>query len=291
MLPGLEKGSTNTEAEALSSFASMITPKGVTNWAPLRFVIFIFLGWITLPLDLWLRVEHGERALSALRVFNAFFALKAFWLISYFVLWLFEEEVRQGGLIPWLETRPIHVSLGPLFEAALVVAGLAHLWRINYRRRKKIIWHSQSNGISILEITGIADAINARLADARPYGRTIAFRLDYWIIYRFVEPVFVLLLSQVVYSVDPVSGVWLTVVCVCIFWRNNYIYTQQWHRLLDFWDTQLESAYIRQAAQGAPAHETAGVMVVPGVSEVLARVESLDVEKRVRETLSPQKDH
>lgn len=283
--PGLEKGSSNRELSKILLITALFMPS-LAKWAEvLRAIAVGILGWVTTPLEMFLRVEHGERTLSPLRIMNSFLVLQVLWIITYGISYLVGKFISSNGFIV---VSAGGMGLHPLFQAAFLITSFYHLWRISYRRRKGIIWHSMSSGISILEEIGLLAAVNEVLAEITVDGRHIPYRVSRWTIYLYIEPLMGLLIAEFMLLLDVNTGIWLIVASVALFFRNHLMHAQQRALLLDYQDSQIDAEYFRKAARQETPKDTAGVQVIPGFEEAFTEAEDIDFQKRMDQTFSPE---
>lgn len=279
MLHGLEKGSTNEELENAQLFAALIMPNAVQNLGVIRAFVSTILSWLCTPLEMFLRFEHGERTLSVLRVFNSFLALQVFWFVSSGVTYALRQVVRSSSLAGMVDIPQTGIGVPAGFQAAFLLASAFHLWRISYRRRKNVRIHSFSAGLSVIEAVGFLDWVNRLLKRWK-----IPFEMTRWTLYLYIEPLIGALAAYCLQTLDPITSLWLWIASVSLWLRNSLMAAQQRHILLDYYDSILDSEFIRAAANQAPPKETAGIMVLPGFAEAFAHAEELNVSKRVQDT-------
>jgi hypothetical protein len=289
ILPGLEKSNSEDELGKMAIFASLVMPEAMKNAGAIRTLLAIILSYLSLPLEIFMRLDHGERTLSPLRVFNALLVLQSFWFVTSVVSDLIGRAISASSLLGGVSTSSGGVGVPSFFQAAFLLASACHLWRISYRRRKGIRVHSFSAGYSLIEAVGWLDWANSLLGRITLLGRwKIPFRLTRWHLYLYFEPLIGALVAHVLQVHDPITSVWLWIASTSLFIRNHLMAAQQRAILLDYFDSQLDAEFIRRAADQAPPTETAGIMVLPGFAEVFAHAEALDIADRVRKTFSSE---
>lgn len=209
---------------------------------------FHALGGFSGGLELLVRHEFGERYVSLNRIVFAFLSMHAFRFVFVFVLMLSNFSLAPslfGGGSPRISfsaTTPLFTLLSIL----VLVTGVWHMWRVFYRARKDIPWHSMSFGVSRLRFF-------ARLAG-----------INDWVLYRFVEPFLFIALGFGLYqTLDRLTGAWMMVSGLSLFIKNQMVFAEQRNRYLDTIDAKIESKYMGAAQAGASKKETAGYEVVP----------------------------
>lgn len=253
------------------------------GWAYQQIAFFvtlmsIVLGWFSVSVEVFLRHSFGERYLSLLRLFMSWIALSFF--------------ATGGQIMALVGVGTSNTDRGALsalggfafFQVLYwVFIGMSiwHLWRISQRNRRGERWHSWSFGISWLN--GLI---------GRKIGPVV---IDDWSLYRFVEPVLVLVLAFVFGIFSGVVAVWFFVASVTLFIKNNYLYSQSRGRMLDMIDAQIASDYFQAALQGQDKRQTAGfVMVRPpraldrnqdGIPDPLQAPQTVDFSRTLNETV------
>lgn len=281
MLPGLEQGSTHEELTKDLFMASLIVPSKIIEGAGvMQQIVATFTDWLSSPYAWVIRLEPGERTLSPLKVVNTFIALKAYWFVAS-GLWYLSGQVASIT-DPYVIKHPL-MDVPPIIQAVVLISGLYQLWASSYRRRKGVRILSTSAGWSVLEAVGLLDGVNALLKLAG-----IPFLISRWTLYLYAEPLLVAMAAYATGPYDTLTSVWLWIVCGSWYVQNAMMEARQRHKLLSYWDSQINSENLVKAALGAPPTETQGVQVIPGYKEAIAHAAELDIKGRVDKTFSSE---
>lgn len=200
----------------------------------------IFLGWFSLPLEILLRRDFGERYLSIIR----FFIAATFVGLSRSVITLISFATGYNTfayLVGW------------------VVFGLFifHRWQIRKRKKSGTPWHSMSFGVSHLD--GLVRWV-AR--ENIPMLSPMVRNWDDYTLYRWVEPGLCLMVSWFFWYFDPGLSVYLLISTAALFLKNQIDYNQQYNQYLDQIDAQIEAEYMQMAIDGLPKTQTGGFSIV-----------------------------
>lgn len=281
MLPGLEQGNTHEELAKDLFMASLFIPSRIIDGAGLiQQVIAHLTDWLSAPYSLIIRLDPGEHTLSPMRIINTFIALKLFWFFASGAWYIASQLASITD--PYVIRRTI-IDVPPLILVVFFISSFYQLWAISYRRRKGIHLLSTSAGYSVLEALGLLDGVNSLLKRAG-----IPFRISRWTLYLYVEPLLVAIAAYLVGPYDTITSVWLWIVCGSWYVQNALMEARQRHRLLSYWDSQINSENLVKAAHQAPPTETQGVQVIPGYAEAIAHAAELDIKARVAKTFTSE---
>ena len=226
--------------------ARLFSGPGFDQVLPMINLVIVVLGWFSLSIEVFLRKDFGERYLSPIRFFLAWFAFSTLAFGGQVVnLMGMAYGPREGGEV-WkglLSGLLFHV----LYWGFLIMSAW-QFRRISKRNKRGERWHSWSFGVS--RFSGLI-------------GRKVgSFTIDDWALYRFIEPTAIFALAVLVGLVSVPAGSWLWLASVTLLLKNNYMYAQAHGRLLDLVDAQIEGQYLQAALRGEDKQKTAGYSVV-----------------------------
>lgn len=258
---------TRDELAKVEFLTRSLTP-GKDIFAPIKFIytlFMVFLGWISLTLEVFARREFGERYFNPVRIIFAWFTLGFYRF--FFVLWFSLSNFSIGGS---LFGGGSSFNLGAttpffrLFTWGFLIASGAHILRIYLRNKQGIQWHSQSFGISWFS----------------------ALPLDDWKLYRFVEPVafFIVGLILAIFF-DRLLGIWIVLAAGSLFLKNQMAYADLRGRYLDLIDSRIESEFLTSAVHGTPKSETKGFSVMPVPAGTVLPEDAASIEETVEEVM------
>jgi hypothetical protein len=241
-----QKQELNSAAAEAGYLGELLFPGTMQFIRTLMTVIIIFLGWFALPLELLTHHRFGDRYLGWFRVSLSFLSVSAVYM-----------GITTIALLPSLmnsNRSSAYLALGGIFGIGFWILGLYHLLAIWLRNRSGMIWHSRSNGISLLRYLNIPQAVSL-------WGFRITWADD-WSLMRFFEPLICLGVSLLLAQVFLPLGGTLIVASVALLLRSNLAYHQLRNRILDMADAQIEAQCFTAALNGASKQKTAGVPVV-----------------------------
>lgn len=274
-MSGAVRGTSSAPGELgnLEYMSSVFAPGTTAFLKAMTNVFIIWLGWITTPADAALRRDFGERALGWVRLILSYFSMGVFLEVATYLDYAFNPSAAYA--------RSFHAATTVNGVLLLVFFLLAcwHRARIAWRQRAGIQWHSYSLGLSRVE--DLARMLNAPF----PWLR------DDFVLLRFVEPGLLYLLGHVVRQTHTIIGVWLLVMAVALFVRNQLIYAQNRGRILDLIDARIEAEYFSKAASGKPKQEAAGMSIASDArasfNHVFAMPTNDDTAATVHSVLTP----
>ena len=154
-----------------------------------------------------------------------------------------------------------HSFLFKLFIWAYCLRCAWHLLEIWRRNLDGVEWHSQSYGISYLEYYLPWDLWNSLIRHI-PYSIVRqALEPTDWKIYCIVEPLAGFIAAQVLWRIDGLLGVWMTISSISLAAKSILHYMEFRSRFLNLSDSRIEGQYMQQALQGVNKRETAGFSV------------------------------
>jgi hypothetical protein len=277
---------TTVDNQKLKYLASIVTPRpAFAAMETLYHVTMIMLGWWSLPLELFLRKEFGERYLSLLRIWIAWMLLGTFtFFYSLFAAMAGDPMAffAYSGMTQSMWNTGMSGLLYHLFYYAFILLAIWHRYRIWKRGRDGQPWLSICFGVSHLEMIPWQ-----RLIEKIPYAGSFISRyvtIDDYFLYRFLEPVLCLLLGRLIHPVDGFLGTFITISAVALFVKNAMVYNQMRGQMLDMMDAAISSSYLAEALKGRAKEQTAGFSVIPlplaGLFE-----DELDLTATVQDTL------
>lgn len=269
----------------LKYLGSVTMPRTFAAMEVLYNVIMILLGWWSLPLEVFIRKEFGERYMSLMRIWIAWAVLGMFtFLYSLFAVMAGDGMafLAYSGMTQTLWNTGMSGLAYHLFYYAFLLLAIWHRYRIWKRQQEGDVWLSTSFGISHL-----AAVPWQRLLERIPYAGPVISRyvtIDDFFLYRFMEPALCLLLGRLIHPMDGLLGTYITIAAVALFIKNNMAYNQMRGRMLDMIDSAIESSYLAESLKGRPKEQTAGFSAVPLPLAGLFD-EELDLAATVRETM------
>ncbi|MBZ0296719.1 MAG: hypothetical protein K8L99_29425 [Anaerolineae bacterium] len=267
----LASGGTNSEEfQRATLLSEWLMPKTTQTLRGLSAIAALFLGWLAVPLEVFIRYGQGERYMGLLRMFYGFGMIQTFFMI-----------VIAVGL-PYRYTQ-----FTELFLLAYVMLAVAHQMQMWRRARAKIPWHSRAFGISHLQKLTLR--LEAWLIGKPvPFlnGRKVPpFNISDWVLYRFIEPVTFVLLGLALRQYEPLVGLYLLVASAALFVKNNHLYNMERDRILDIIDAQIEQTYLQDALDGKPKEKTAGFTVAPVTYPDFPAEDAPDIAATVARTM------
>jgi hypothetical protein len=169
------------------------------------------------------RKDFGERYLGWINLYFGYSVVAAFLFLGNLLGML----LRHG---------PSHFMV--YFWLAFIGASLYHRFEIHRKNNAGVQWHSMYIGTSLLPL---------------PYSPEK--------VYKFFEPLTVLLVGYIFSKIDWQVGTWLMIAAVSLFINNHLVFHQEHQTVLDMRDAQIEAKYMSDAFAGKPASQTAGFAV------------------------------
>lgn len=249
---------------------------GVNKWArssrTIGFIMFI-LGWFTIPIEVLLRRDFGQRWFTMVNFYAGAFLLLLFAGLQYFVTVIWEFVV--GFIESILENffsydahyyKPLFADLMDksmmYILLAYMVLGSYHLFKIWWRNRANIALHSFDDGTSRLEplggllmqvINAIAVPFVALYVSLLPKGQRGSIDIPQLIQDRTaftntaVEP---FLLFALAIKLNGVLSLWLFISAIATTIHANWKETAKLNKILDFRDSVIEAKVMMQLRNG-----------------------------------------
>ncbi|MCA9304974.1 MAG: hypothetical protein KDA16_00445 [Phycisphaerales bacterium] len=174
---------------------------------------FLLLHMFSVPIEVFFRWRFGERHLTLMSIVSG--AL---------ILGVMTKLFKPG---PY-DNRP--ESVAGYFAIAFFFVIVAHAAEMSYRRKKHILWHSRSPGLSIIPWHKIPG-----FSYESPVWRLIEpaaiFALGYWIATRRHDP----------------FGWYLVGGSVAMWFKTEIIYSAKYNKVLDLQDQRIEADIANQA--------------------------------------------
>jgi len=285
---------TRQELDNVTFVASTFAPGPMQFLLVVSRLFAIFLGWLSLSAEIFVRFRLGERYLTILRVLLAWLAFQVFRQLYYLIgafLVLIDGAMNinivdivfgGGGMKPGLGrfifpeiTVAYHV-----FEYAFWFLSALQMILIWKRNSDEVIWHSQSFGLSWLEFlpwgvwNWLVKKLPSRLAQS-------ALVIDDWKLYCLIEPLVCFVVAMALGTYDEVLGLWLRVASVALLFKNWMTYSDMRSRLLDMTDAEIENRYMTESLNGVDKRDTAGFSVVPARHIAAFRSGKLNIAETV----------
>lgn len=185
---------------------------------------FEILNVMSMSVEIFIRHSFGERYVNWIRFIFSLLMLQS-------VLGI----LRFFGALPFIGTGN-YPTVSSYFWYSFVGLTIYHLFRIWWRNKKGIPWHSRSFGISHLSFLPFNDNV----------------------LYRVVEPMACLTVSWLLHPISPFTANWLLVSSFCLLIKNNLLYNIQRGRVLDLIDGRIEAAVMAGTMEGTDKRKTAG---------------------------------
>lgn len=235
----------DSAAEEVGQVAQILMPDLTAKVNAFAIITMIVLGWLSSPLETFLRWNLGERYLTITRVVVSLATLSLFYF-GYHIL------------------RPTSVLAVPMegysILCVFIPLAILQLAIIQARNRLGIAWHSMSSGISIFYLIW-----SVRLEHLSWMPKSIGKVLNNdWLLYCVIEPVFCFLVGRLVMQnmLMESVGAWIQVASICLAIKNLMGYQQLRNRMLDRQDARIEAEYLNKAEKGASKIDTAGFGIV-----------------------------
>jgi hypothetical protein len=256
---GLFDKRTQAELDFADQVASLFSggttgePGGGNNPAKLifRFIAFL-MGWLSVTLEVFIRHDFGERYLGWLRLIFSLATLGPFLLLP-----------AMLGVAP---------PLALILWAAAYILGYIHrlvIWRRNMKGEQ---WHPDSFGISWLwPLVTLPHRIPT---DAAPL-RFIRAHFTDWTLFRWVEPIFFLLLANVLGRFSSMVGFWMTTASIAMLLQHNIIFYQRRDEYLIAIGNMIKARYWPEVLKVGHARQMKGYHAIPASPkerEILARL-------------------
>ena len=153
------------------------------------------------------------------------------------------------GMAALLEIYPLYIGI---YLAIVWLAALYHMFEIQRKNFKGVLWHSLFHGHAVLE------PLLVRL----PSGK------NFWAREIVLEPLLIMIIGKILYfTLDQGLGALISMSGVFMVIRGVTHYRQYREDLLDQKDNLIEAEYALSVFEGAPVEDTAG-FTVPNVSQM-----------------------
>lgn len=250
---------------------------GVNKWArssrSVGFVMFI-LGWFTIPIEVFLRKDFGQRWFTAVNFYAGMFLLILFATIQYIWTMLLEwlQDFIDGvasSINPFYTEEPTTLTDKVMDKSMLYVLliytlmGSYHLFRIRWRNRNNTALHSFDDGTSRI----------ARIADYLIQVMNVMTAPIMWACVRLLprkervgiptprlindntaftntvaEPLLLLLLAI---ELHGIVSLWLFISAIALAVHANWKETAKLNKVLDFRDSVIEAKMMAQLRREA----------------------------------------
>lgn len=201
----------------------------------------VLLNVLTLPPELFLRKDFGERYVSPAKLLVTLIAVQFIQVpILIFVL---------VGVAPDLENEYYWVytlATMVLFNLLFFGLGLIRYTGARDRSRRGERWHSRCDGVS------------NRLVTATTFGKKESTE---WRVRQFTEPSVTFCLGMLGCVFGPVVGLYLMIAALLMAVKVSAMYAKGRAMYLDHHDDIIESEQWARAMEGAPVEETEGFRV------------------------------
>jgi hypothetical protein len=240
---------------------------GLNKWAQssrtVGFIMFV-LGWFTIPVEVLLRRDFGQRWFTTINFYAGFFLLLVFAVVQYVVsaLWGGIQEFisRIATAINPFHTEPEAYFTDRIMNGSMafflfiyMLMGSYHLFKIWWRNRTNTALHSFDDGTSRMEplagyLMRVLNVLTVpfvylyrRLLPRKqrlgiPAPKLINDRTAF--ANTVVEPVFLLMLS---YQFQGIASIWLFISAIALAIHANWKETAKLNKVLDFRDSVIEA--------------------------------------------------
>lgn len=224
------------DQQTLKTLGAFMPLPGMANemLAGLSNILFLILNALALPAEILLRKDFGVRYLTIIQFSFAAGVTGGLW----FLLSLFSDF----GWLFWV------------YNAATTIMFWRHWFDIRKKIKNGILWHSESFGISRFEFLGGISKQFSLLPN-------VEF-LDDFFLYRWVEPLLVILVAIVIKFFDPTMSLLLILVGLGLFLKAHILYDQGLNHIWDLIDNMIASEAMEKAFMGASKTEVNGMNFV-----------------------------
>ena len=231
-------------------------PKTVQQIQGLKNLILLVFSWITPTILCFSRTKFGERVITLEQILLSFLTMKVFG----FFLWLglgisglLSGGIGASVMFTGIRLPGLYLDWFNLFNLLVLIACLCHWGWIQWKRWRREVWHSQSFGISRLNIL-------IWLSRLQPFR---LLHLSDGLLYRVVEPlIWFWIGSWLKVNLDMVTGIYIQVAAFALFVQANAQYRDLRNKILDQQDAEIEAVFLEAVRKGAPKKETAGFSLV-----------------------------
>jgi hypothetical protein len=243
---------------------------GIYKWGRTsRFVNFVtgFLGWFTIPFEVFFRRDFGQRWFTRLNFWAGFFLIIIFTLLQWLVdryspevqkfLMDFSKAVhpsQKDELLTDIDPTVYMLGIALLY----LLMGLYHLFKINWRNQANMSLHSFDNGTSRLEwfSYGLQWLINIiavpflaiyflliprKQRKGKPFPRLITDTTAFT--NTILEPTALFFLW---WSTSSVISIWFLLSGVAMLQHSQLVESARKNKILDFRDGKIEAEAIRE---------------------------------------------
>lgn len=241
---------------------------GFNKWAQSSRTIgflLLLLGWFTIPVEVFLRRDFGQRWFTAVNFYTGLFLLLIFATAQH--LWHALWDKIQGYVLNlWSMINPYYTQPEPddfldglmdasmlLVLTAYIIIGGYHLFKVWWRNRTDTALHSFDDGTSrfewlaglVMKIVNILAIplvylgvflIPSRQRKSKPVPRLINDRSSF--ANTVVEPLLVFYLAM---QVSGMLGLWLLFSAIALTIHANWKETAKKNKMLDFRDSMIEA--------------------------------------------------
>lgn len=211
-------------AMAVASWAMPDLAQSLRSWLDL---VYIFSGWFSVSLEVFLRTNFGERHLNWMRLYLAYSLMTVALMIA----------MAFGALDVWI--------IG--FVGFYVGLSVFHVIHIQWKNRKGILWHSRMIGLSAIDVI---------------IRKLIGWKLPVWVLTCIAEPAAGFFAASFFGQLSPMLGLWLGLASFSLALRNMIVQSNLHAKELDYKDAQIEMLNLPKASAGYDVRDTAGVVAV-----------------------------
>lgn len=254
---------------------------GMNKWRQssrtIGFIMFI-LGWFTIPVEVFLRRDFGQRWFTALNFYAGLFLLLIFAMVQYVLAALW------GGMQDFFSRlasaiNPFHTQEEPTFTDGImdksmmlllityILIGSYHLFKIWWRNKANTALHSFDDGTSRFEplagylmrllnwlavpFVAIYRRLLPKAQRTMAAPKLISDRTAFT--NTVFEPLVLLLLS---FWFQGITSVWLFISTIALTIHANWKETAKMNKILDFRDSMVEAKTMRQFRENAESAAT-----------------------------------
>ncbi len=259
---------------SVQQMANYFMPASASNMLlNLAEILRIILSWSTVTLDVFVRREFGERALTLARVTIGLLTIQFFLMLA--------NIQTAFAWVPGVNPLASARTINQWYLICFVLLAILHLVRIWQRNQAGIPYHSRSFGRSWLDF----------LTMLPPWriGR-FQFQITDWMLYRFIEPGLCLIVAWYLVPGPSFTQNWLIWASLATLIHNNAVYTRLRDRFLDMLDGHIESGYYNQrrseALDESAAYKAVGYAIMPLPAVRLPEtVQEVDMQATVAATM------
>ncbi len=269
---------------------------GFNKWArssrTIGFIMLI-LGWFTIPAEVLLRRDFGQRWFTAVNYFAGFFLLLLFTLLQYVLNPVF-EWIQNAIIQIQTALNPSYEPEGPslnehgvsksmmFFLLLYTCLGAYHLFKIWWRNRADAALHSFDDGTSRLEPVGrfLAKPINKvgqpclllcmrllpkKLRQVKSKPVLISDPSTFTNI--VLEPFLLFLLA---WWCSGITSLWLFITTIAVLIHANWKETARLNKVLDFRDSVIEAKVMMEIKEGILQPNAQGRIMQQAAKEIKA---------------------